>query len=224
MNRIINCLLLTVALAVSAPLLGLWIMAARAQEAGPKRETPPVVGFAPDRTVETGQEAGSPTKTSDVFVGTPGEIMELRENPGTERRAGPAPGYIIRPYESRAQADADPENRMRKLLSDYSRIDDEKERARVLEELTKVVSEQFEFRQEMRERELKEVEEHVRKLRALQQRRTKEKDQIVRDRVRQLLRDVDGLGWGDDASTSSTSSENSQARRGGLPGYGDPEI
>jgi hypothetical protein len=68
----------------------------------------------------------------------------------------------------------------------------------VLDELTKVVSEQFEVRQEIRERELKDLEEHVQKLRVLHQRRTKEKDQIVRDRVRQLLRDVDGLGWGDD--------------------------
>ena len=68
----------------------------------------------------------------------------------------------------------------------------------MLDELTKVVSDQFDLRQESRERELKELEEHVRKLRELHQRRAKEKDQIVRDRVRQLLRDVDGLGWGDD--------------------------
>jgi hypothetical protein len=98
-----------------------------------------------------------------------------------------------------AQAEHDREVRTRKLLSDYSRTDDEKERARVLDELTKVVSEQFEHRQESRERELKEVEEHMRKLRELHTRRAKEKDQIVRDRVRQLLRDVEGLGWGDDS-------------------------
>jgi hypothetical protein len=105
---------------------------------------------------------------------------------------------VSRNPDPRDQADRDRDERTRKLLSDYSRTDDEKERARVLEELTKVVSEQFERRQEIRERELKEVEEHVRKLRELHQRRAKEKDQIVRDRVRQLLRDVDGLGWGDD--------------------------
>ncbi len=68
----------------------------------------------------------------------------------------------------------------------------------MLVELTKIVSEQFDIRQSFRESELKEVEEHVRKLRELHQRRAMEKDQIVRDRVRQLLRDVEGLGWGDD--------------------------
>ena len=44
------------------------------------------------------------------------------------------------------------------------------------------------MRQQTRERELKELEEHVRKLRELHQRRAREKDQIVRDRVRQLPR------------------------------------
>ena len=109
-----------------------------------------------------------------------------------------APKNVSRNSDLRSPADDNREGRTRKLLSDYSRTDDEKERAKVLDELTKVVSEQFEHRQESRERELKEVEEHMRKLRELHTRRAKEKDQIVRDRVRQLLRDVDGLGWGDD--------------------------
>jgi len=64
--------------------------------------------------------------------------------------------------------------------------------------LTKVVSAHFDIRQELREKELKELEEKVKKLRELHLRRAKEKEQITRDHVRQLLRDVDGLGWGDD--------------------------
>jgi hypothetical protein len=98
----------------------------------------------------------------------------------------------------------DQEVRTRKLLSDFSRTEDEKERAKVLNELTDVVSDQFDLRQEARERELRELEEHVRKLRELHQRRAKEKDQIVRDRVRQLLRDVEGLGWGDGGRPESS--------------------
>jgi hypothetical protein len=97
-----------------------------------------------------------------------------------------------------AQAEHHREIRTRKLLSDYSRTDDEKKRAGMLDELTNVVSEQFEYRQATREIELKQLEEHMRKLRDLHSRRAKDKDQIVRDRVRQLLRDVEGLGWGDD--------------------------
>jgi hypothetical protein len=98
----------------------------------------------------------------------------------------------------RHQADHEHAVLTRKLLSDYSQTQDEKERAKVLEELTKVISEHFDIRQELRERELKDLEEKVKKLRELHQRRAKEKEQITRDHVRQMLRDVDGLGWGDD--------------------------
>jgi hypothetical protein len=98
----------------------------------------------------------------------------------------------------RQQADHERGQQTRKLLSEYTETQDEKERAKVLDELTKVVSEHFDIRQEIREQELKNLEEQVKKLRELHQRRAKEKDQIIRDRVRQLLRDVDGLGWGDD--------------------------
>ncbi len=101
-------------------------------------------------------------------------------------------------WNARAEGDEDREAHLRELLSNYRRTDDEKGRSRVVEELTKVVSNQFDARQRTRESELKEVEEHLQKLRELHQRRAKEKDQIVRDRVRQLLRDADGLGWGDD--------------------------
>ena len=124
------------------------------------------------------------------------------------------PQYGARRQESRkdyntyldpkSEANHDRDEQMRKLLSDYSRTDDEKERARVLDELTKVVAAQFDVRQEARDRELKQLEEHLRKLRELHQRRAKEKDQIVRDRVRQLLRDVEGLGWGDDGRLESS--------------------
>jgi hypothetical protein len=177
--------LLTVALAVSTPLPSLWLMEATAQDSG---VTPGPVREG-DRPVFSGSGVlGGPFNNSSskpVFSGS--GVLGDPNNMATVRYAG-----------ARSQADYDREVRTRKLLSDYSRTDDEKGRAKVLEDLTKVVSEQFEVRQESRERELKEVEEHVRKLRELHQRRATEKDQIVRDRVRQLLRDVDGLGWGDD--------------------------
>jgi hypothetical protein len=109
---------------------------------------------------------------------------------------------IVGKSDHRLQADHERESETRKLLSDYSQTDDEKERAKVIDELTKVVAGQFDIRQEVRERELKELEEQVRKLRELHQRRAKEKEQIIRDRVRQLLRDVDGLGWGGDGDAN----------------------
>lgn len=116
-----------------------------------------------------------------------------------ETPTGSASGIVMqRAADLRSPADHERDAQTRKLLSDYSQSDDEKQRAKILDELAKLVAEQFDARQEVRETELKDLEEKVRKLRELQQRRAKEKDQIVRDRVRQLLRDVDGLGWGDE--------------------------
>ncbi len=83
------------------------------------------------------------------------------------------------------------------LAAKYKAIDDDDERQEVAEELAARVTDQFTVRQQMRERELGELEEQVKKLRALQDKRASQIKQIVGDRVQQLLREADGLGWGD---------------------------
>lgn len=112
---------------------------------------------------------------------------------------GASSGGMMSPGAGYQKSPADHERDLKasQLLARYGKTEDEKERAKLLEELTTVVAAQFESRQESREKELQALEEQVRKLRELQARRAKEQDQIVRDRVRQLLREVDGLGWGD---------------------------
>jgi len=86
----------------------------------------------------------------------------------------------------------------RDLLSKYSAANDQAERDQLVKEMTQVAAQDFDARQESRSQELKNLEEQLKKLRALHERRAKEKDDIVRDRVRNLLRDADGLGWGSD--------------------------
>ena len=162
--------LVAASVVVLAPLSVLWLNGATAQDNTPRHKNP----------------------HSIIGRNLPGK-------PVASPPAGNAAGnFVYVNSDPRSQADYEHDAQMRKLLADYSQTEDEKQRAKVLDELTKVVSEQFDARQEVRERELKELEEQVRKLRDLQQRRAKEKDQIIRDRVRQLLRDVDGLGWGDE--------------------------
>jgi len=92
------------------------------------------------------------------------------------------------------------EAKTRGIISQYKATEDEKARDKLVDDLTAAVSEQFDARQEAREAELKQLEEQLRKLRELQARRAKAKEEIVRDRIRQLLRDADGLGWGADGS------------------------
>lgn len=103
---------------------------------------------------------------------------------------------VIDPAQAQAFAAAD--QKTRELLGKYSATEDAAERTKLVERLTAAVSEQFDSRQAIREEELKRLEEQLKKLKGLHDRRVAEKSQIIEDRVRQLLRDADGLGWGND--------------------------
>jgi hypothetical protein len=91
-----------------------------------------------------------------------------------------------------------------KIVKQFRLSTDDQERRRLQEALAKVVSQHFDVRQQMRQRELQELEAQLARLKDVHQRREREKDQIVRDRVQQLLRDADGLGWGSGSATPRT--------------------
>jgi hypothetical protein len=84
----------------------------------------------------------------------------------------------------------------RELIAKYQRITDSGEREMLRDQLNDVLVKHFEVRQQMRVRELEELEAQVERLRELHDRREQEKVQIVRDHLQQLLRDAEGLGWG----------------------------
>ncbi len=88
---------------------------------------------------------------------------------------------------------------VRTLLKTYGESEVDSERTKTAEELTQVVGQQFDLRQKSREAELNQLEEKLRKLRGIHARREQERDTIIRARVQQLLREQDGLGWGEDA-------------------------
>ncbi len=86
---------------------------------------------------------------------------------------------------------------LHKAIEEYKSAE-EKEKPAKLEAITKLVTEQFDARQKARDTELKELEAKLKKLRDTHAKRESEKDVIIKDRVRQITRDSDGLGWGDD--------------------------
>ncbi len=63
--------------------------------------------------------------------------------------------------------------------------------------LIKNVALLFDAKQKQRLRELDEMEKELKRLRTVHERRETEKDKIVSDRVQQLIRETQGLGWGD---------------------------
>jgi hypothetical protein len=84
----------------------------------------------------------------------------------------------------------------RRLQSEYRAATNPDEREKLSDELERVISEHFEIRQKMRAQELEDLQKQIRRLQELHDRREQEKNQIISDRLRQVLRDADGLGWG----------------------------
>ena len=63
--------------------------------------------------------------------------------------------------------------------------------------LNSTVAAQFDVRQKMRERQLATLEEQLNRLRRVHSDRGVQRDRIINDRVQQLIREAQGLGWGD---------------------------
>ena len=84
------------------------------------------------------------------------------------------------------------------MVAQYKKMDDSKRRDHAVEIITKLTAQQFEAYQKQREEELNALEAKVQKLRELHARREEEKKDIIGDRVRGLLRNADGLGWGEE--------------------------
>jgi hypothetical protein len=94
------------------------------------------------------------------------------------------------------QADRTHTETTRRLVAKFQASTDAAERRSVREELQKVIGDHFAVRQQIRAKELAELQAQVRRLQELHDRRELEKDQIIADRMGQLLRDAEGLGWG----------------------------
>ena len=82
-------------------------------------------------------------------------------------------------------------------LSTYAQTEDQDARAKQRDEIATGLNEIFDIRQEQRVNELKALEARVQKLRATLDQRATSKNEILKNRLDYLLREADGLGWGD---------------------------
>jgi hypothetical protein len=99
-------------------------------------------------------------------------------------------------------------HRMPSLLAKYKSTEDESERSKIAKELTVIAGEEFDARQAARDKEIDKLELQVKRLRESQARRASEKEEIVKDHVRLLLRSASGLGWSSDGEESGTAAPN----------------
>lgn len=124
------------------------------------------------------------------------------------------PGVVPNGNRATLQQGIAAEDETRKAIEAYRLTDDEDEKARIVKALPDVVAKQFDARQLAREGELKQLENQLRKLHEIHQLRARQRDQIIEERVRQLLRDADGLGWGSDDELQSSATGYGYGRPG----------
>jgi hypothetical protein len=134
----------------------------------------------------------------------PREVRETTApEPRVYRRAGgnvlPSPGrnrFAMEPKEQAAEGERT--TKIRTLRDAFAKSENEADRKKITDELAALVAEQFDLRQKWRDRELKELEAELARLRGIHDKRGKQKDLIVQEHTRQLLREAEGLGWGDE--------------------------
>jgi hypothetical protein len=84
----------------------------------------------------------------------------------------------------------------RKLIDRWKASKDASERSNLEKSLREMLKAEFSTRLAAHEKEIKQLEEKVRQLRARLDLRHEKQDEIVENRLEQLLRDAQGLGWG----------------------------
>lgn len=112
--------------------------------------------------------------------------------------AGGGGGFTLYTFSSQA---GQTEYAIQSALSEFSRADNEEARAAAVEKVSKLLGEQFDQRQKQREENIAQIEARVKKLRETLKKRTDARGPIIKARLEQLLREAEGLGWGDDSGS-----------------------
>lgn len=93
------------------------------------------------------------------------------------------------------QSDAAMAQQSEQLVAKYAATEQAEERGAIKTQLAELLARHFDVQQQLRERELGRVEARIKKLRELAEKRREAQKTIVEQRVDQLLREADGLGW-----------------------------
>ncbi len=95
-----------------------------------------------------------------------------------------------------SQADLKFELKSQELVARLKSQTEETQRRATGEEIAALVTNHFNVRQQLRDQELTQMQDQLQKLRLLHERREASRVEIIRDRIRQLVRESEGLNWG----------------------------
>ncbi len=123
-----------------------------------------------------------PTPQSSVYMElAPGGYPAVRQYASPDSQLEQAHSKLNREGES--------------LASQYAEATDDAERQKIKAQLAELLGRQFELQQQIREDEVAQLESRVKKLRSVIEKRKEARQSIVNNRLEQLLRDAEGLGW-----------------------------
>lgn len=128
--------------------------------------------------------------------GMPGGKADMQGMPGTGVPGGgwmPGMEFPGKPVSE----DEHLETWVNRALAAYAQTDDQNARKQQRDEISKALDRIFDIRQERRMAELETLELRVQKLRGTLETREKLKTDILKNRLDYLIREADGLGWGD---------------------------
>jgi hypothetical protein len=172
------------------------VIAERAAEAAHRAAEDAELRIQHSADVAIDAAVGGPIPVDDPFA-APARVGVFMRGPKFERRAADPETIKMMDLDRKLS------KQISELVAKYKSLTDEDERKRFYVDMKLRVEDQFTVRQGLREKELVELEEQVKRLRDLHEKRNAQKDQIIGDRVQQLLREADGLGWGDAANDFS---------------------
>ena len=81
------------------------------------------------------------------------------------------------------------------VVKEYIKTENEAQRGNLKAKLSAVLAKEFDLQQKRREIELARLETHMKKLRDMMNKRNTARRTIVEQRLDQLLREAEGLGW-----------------------------
>ena len=103
----------------------------------------------------------------------------------TFQAPGPnGPGYFVNVQDQSSQ-----------LIHDYVKAEKEEEKKEIRKKLAEALGKQFDAHMDQQQKELADLEKQIANLRALLKKRQEGKTTIIDNRMDQLIRDAEGLGW-----------------------------
>jgi hypothetical protein len=120
---------------------------------------------------------------------------------GASAIALPDGGGVLFEGEKDVPEDEHLETWVSRALSIYAQTDDQESRTKQRDEISKGLDKIFDLRQQQRVKELHDLEARVQKLKVTLDQRAASKAEILKNRLDYLIREADGLGWGDGIPT-----------------------